>query len=80
MRTALFLEDGVCQIVLTPENKEEQRLLGLFQDNKVVKVYRGSFYNCEGGWIRQGEAIERDEDSLIFVLGKEEDKGNDIHK
>lgn len=22
MRTALFLEDGVCQIVLTPENDE----------------------------------------------------------
>lgn len=74
MRTALFLEDGVCQIVLTPESAEERRLLGLFQDNKVLKVYRGSFYDCEGGWVRQGAAIDRDEDSLIFVLRKEEEK------
>lgn len=74
MKTALFLEDGVCQIVLTPESKEERRLLAIFQDNKVVKTYRGSFYECDGGWVRQGTAIDRDEDSLIFVLRKDEEK------
>lgn len=32
MKTAIYIEDGVCQLVLTPENKFEQDALASFSE------------------------------------------------
>jgi hypothetical protein len=67
MKTALVIMDGREQIVLTPETGTEKDLLGKLKDRKVT-IYRGQFYDCQGGWYRQG----RGDDSTIILLEPEE--------
>ncbi len=57
MKTALYIEDGVKQIVLTPESEHEKAILKLLNDNDCdFFIKHGSFYECQGGWVRQKEA------------------------
>ncbi len=65
MKAAFYINEGAAQIILTAEDKFEMRLLERFHDKDIVTVRRGSFYECQGGWIREGDANE----STIFVLG-----------
>jgi hypothetical protein len=54
MKTAIYIEDGVVQLVITPENDFEKAALRSFEDKPMdAKVFAGSFYDCRGGWIRQ---------------------------
>lgn len=56
MKTAIYIEDGVVQLVITPESKFEKNALSNFQDKPLnVKIFDGSFYDCRGGWTRQVE-------------------------
>lgn len=60
MKTAIYIEDSVVQLVLTPENDWEKRALGAFHDKPVAaKFHNGQFYDCQGGWIRQLALHER---------------------
>lgn len=69
MKIALYIEDGLEQIVLTPESETERSILGkLHSDARELSVKRGCFYACHGGWTRQGS----DDDSSILVLRKRE--------
>ena len=70
MKTAIYILNGVTQLVLTAENEHEKSVLALEGaiNNKRAQAYRGSFYHCQGGWYRQGS----DDDSLIIVMGEEE--------
>jgi len=54
MKTAIYAEDGVVQVVLTPESEWEQDIIRRFGDapEATVKIMRGSFYECRGGWNR----------------------------
>lgn len=62
MRTAIYIENGETQIVLTPETDNERAVLALAEKGKTVTIKRGSFYECRGGWYRQG----MDENSVIL--------------
>lgn len=54
MKTAIYIEDGIAQLIITPETDYEKKHIGLFQEGKVdAKIFHGSFYNCKGGWVRQ---------------------------
>ncbi|CAB3784700.1 hypothetical protein [Pararobbsia alpina] len=56
MKTAIYIEDGVVQLVLTPEGEFEKNTIRSFEDKPVdAKVFAGSFYDCRGGWTRQKE-------------------------
>lgn len=71
MKTALYITDRRLQVVLTPENEHEQRMLAFVEQRELVQMYRGSFYECNGGWTRwqrdypYEDAKDR---SLILVL------------
>ena len=67
MKTAVYVQDGVAQIVLTPESRFEQLVLGNVGENPTAETYRGSFYDCQGGWIRSKESSDQ---SLIIKLSK----------
>jgi len=56
VKTAIYVEDGVIQVVLTPETDFEKDSLHIF-GNKPLKVemFEGSFYDCRGGWVRQNQ-------------------------
>lgn len=73
MKTAIYIEDGVVQLVITPETEFEKNALTTFQDKPLdAKLFSGSFYDCRGGWVRQkayysGYPGAQDDQSLILV-------------
>lgn len=79
MKTAIYIEDGRTQLVLTPENDIDRKVLTSIEELKNIKVYRGSFYACQGGWSRWEKKYTNlyggnkgDDDSLIIVADKDE--------
>jgi len=72
MKTAIYIEDGKTQLVLTPETDFEKGLVRKVEEGQhKVAIFTGSFYECQGGWVRQGGTDE----SLIFVMDiREEEK------
>jgi hypothetical protein len=54
MKTAIYIEDGVVQLVITPESDFEKDALKSFQKEPfTAEIFSGSFYDCRGGWVRQ---------------------------
>ena len=54
MKTAVYIEDGITQLVITPESEFEQRALNTFNGKPMeANLFSGSFYDCRGGWIMQ---------------------------
>ena len=69
MKTAIYIEDGVTQLVLTPENEWERSATNNIQSEPgQVIITRGGFYHCQGGWNRQNG----NEDSLILRVEAKE--------
>lgn len=78
MKIALYIEDGYEQIVLTPETDTEKSIAGkLLDGSREMKVYRGAFYHCRGGWLRHkethgtwhgGYGKSPDDESVMIVL------------
>ena len=82
MKIALYIEDGLEQIVLTPQSDTEKAILGKLHDGtRELDIKRGSFYNVKGGWTRYGihstsevygHSSENDESSMIILRTKEQ--------
>ena len=82
MKTAIYIEDGVVQLVLTPESEFEKNAVGSFKQKDIeVKIFDGAFYDCRGGWTRQteytnfspyGSARDRDNSLIIRVKTSQE--------
>jgi len=54
MKTAIYIEDGVVQLVITPESDFEKNALKSFEGEKMeAEIFSGTFYDCRGGWTRQ---------------------------
>lgn len=79
MNTALYIDGGRVQVVLTAEGKFDEQILARIQNHKgKIEVARGAFYGCQGGWNRHEIKYERfpltrfdekkDDDSLFLVL------------
>lgn len=70
MKTAIYIEDGDVQLVLTPENEWEKNAMNSFGQNMTVNVMRGQFYSCAGGWNRHTRESD-EERSLILRVTKD---------
>lgn len=76
MKIALYIEDGLEQIVLTPETENEKNLLDNFHSGRTMEIKKGSFYECKGGYMRYGiykehnayAAISENDKSTMFVF------------
>lgn len=67
MKIALYIEDGLEQIVLTPEGDTEKGIVGKMHDGtRTLSVVKGTFYACMGGYTRHGER-SRDESTIIVL-------------
>lgn len=56
MKTAILTLDGILQVVLTPETDHERAVIGQVGGNiEGVEIFRGSFYDCQGGYTRLQE-------------------------
>lgn len=54
MKTAIYIEDSVLQLVLTPETEWEKSALEHFHEKSITaKFFNGQFAECRGGYIRQ---------------------------
>lgn len=59
MKTAIYIEDGDTQLVLTPENEWERNALkSLSQGDLDARWMHGEFYECSGGWHRHSSHSE----------------------
>ena len=75
MKTAIYIEDGVTQLVLTPETEYEENIVKGFGERlNDVKVFNGTFYDCRGGWVRQSAVkhpafphTQKDEDRSLIL-------------
>jgi hypothetical protein len=69
MKIALYIEDGLEQVVLTPESETERLLLSkLTEEHRYLAIKRAEFVPTVGGYIRQGQS----RDSVMLVAsGKE---------
>ena len=80
MKVALYIEDGLEQVVLTPETETERGIVGkLHEADRKLSVHRGGFYGCRGGWTRHKRQYltypgtpEPEDESTILVLNKVE--------
>ena len=79
MKIALYIEDGLEQIVLTPESDTERAILGkLHGCDRELTIKQGAFYECRGGWTRHAELTwaggvysppePRNDESTIIVM------------
>jgi hypothetical protein len=85
MKTAIYIEDGAVQLVITPETEFEKNALSTMRNKTVeAELFDGSFYDCRGGWVRQtahynhgkidnGHANDK---SLIIRVQEAEKHGN----
>ena len=81
MKTAIYIEDGVVQLVITPESEFEKNALSTFEDKPIeAKLFSGTFYDCRGGWVRQSAMQQRGpyshsqkEDSSLILVSRETD-------
>ncbi len=69
MKVAIYIKDDLTQIVLTPETEEEKAAMKIVQEADNLETRTGSFYECEGGWVRQGT---HDRSTFLIVRKKEE--------
>lgn len=54
MKTAIYIEDGTVQLVVTPESEFEKNALSTMTNSPLdAEIFSGSFYDCRGGWVRQ---------------------------
>ena len=68
MKIALYITDNYEQIVLTPEGETEEAILEKIHKAtpSSLRIERGSFYHCQGGYVREGSGDE----STLFVLDR----------
>jgi len=70
MKSAIYINEGTTQVVLTPENQWEESTLKMISGSPhVLQTYYGQFYECLGGWYRRDQYAGT-RDSLIFRIDK----------
>lgn len=68
MKIAFYIEEGIEQIILTPETEYETKMLALLTDaERVVDIRQGTFYPTRGGWIRHEES---DKSTMLVIQRK----------
>lgn len=71
MKTAIYIEDGLTQIALTPESKFEEVVIAKLKGQEV-DIVDGEFYRCAGGWDRH--SVSAPTSIMIRITPKKEPK------
>lgn len=76
MTVAIYIAEGSTQLVLTPETDWEKAvILAIDRSADSVKIERGGFYECQGGWYRESGTQE----SLILRTKLKQQQGDIGH-
>lgn len=77
MKIALYIEDGLEQIVLTPQSETEKAILGKLSDgSRELSIHHGSFFECRGGWQRYAPSYMTD--GVYFPSERQSDESTMI--
>ncbi len=69
MKIALVIQDSRRQVVLSPEDKDEEAVLAALGSAEYqLTVQRGDFFACRGGFSRFGEHYQND--ATIIVMDR----------
>jgi predicted DNA-binding protein with PD1-like motif len=69
MKTAIYIENGRTQIILTPEDDFEKNIINSVKEKQVeIASFTGTFSECIGGFIRQ----YNNKQSLMLLLKEKE--------
>lgn len=69
MKTAIYVEDGAVQLVLTPEDKFEHDALKMFSAKPTrTTIVEGQFYSCMGGWTRWRDQEENYQSIIMRIV------------
>lgn len=88
MKTAIYIEDGTVQLVITPESEFEKNALSGFQNKPLdAEIFSGSFYDCRGGWVRQKDHYQgiyqtntnNGDKSLILKMSEQKENPGDLN-
>lgn len=71
MKIAYYLEEGTEQLVLTPENDYEEKMLAILDKPSDIEIYKGHFYPCQGGWIRHSDNEDVTSRMIVMKAKKE---------
>lgn len=72
MKTAIYVEDGAVQLVLTPEDKFERDALKMFSDKPTrTTIVEGEFYACQGGYTRYRDYPESYRSLVMRIVEQE---------
>lgn len=80
MKTAIYIEDGTVQLVITPETEFEKSAIKTLRGKETkLSLFNGSFYDCRGGWVRQTAIhgasplynVGENDESLIIRVSEE---------
>ena len=72
MKTAIYVEDGVLQVVITPETDFERDAIKTVSDGAMeTTIYNGEFYKCQGGWNRHDSHADDKKSLMIRAVKKE---------
>lgn len=86
MKIALYIEDGLEQLVLTPDSEYERTMLQKIHDGaRDLSIKSGGFYRCRGGWTRHKQmphspfdsATNDEDESTIIVLTRKPEKASE---
>ena len=72
MKTAIYIEDGITQLVLTPENEWEKSIVSKLTqraEGATVDIKDGEFFHNRAGYVRYDQSGTN---SLIFVIREKE--------
>lgn len=73
MKIALYVENGLEQVVLTPETDTEKMILSKLHDYRhTYELKHGDFYACMGGWVREADSRWEDRSTMIVLRPKPE--------
>ena len=70
MKTAVYIEDGATQLVLSPENDWEKSILNKLKEvseDSTVVIRKGHFFMNQANYYRYDTGSS---ESLIFVIKK----------
>ena len=68
MKTAIYIDEGTTQLVLTPDNEWEKAICAkIATGEQAVNIMRGSFWSCRGGWIRYDQNQSENESLILRV-------------
>ena len=82
MKTAIYIEDGTVQLVITPETPFEKNAMSQFEGKELqARLFSGSFYDCRGGWVRQAnhypQSYESTDKSLMLRIDERSTEGKE---